>query len=115
MKTIIIDGIEYIPKNKEEITTQHISEKNIRWGKSSEEEMDWEEAKEWCEEQGGRLPTRLELLHAYEDKIEGFKADYYWSATEYGTTSAWRQSFDTGIQLSYHKSYFNYVRCVFGD
>ena len=81
MKTIIIDGIEYVPKNKEitiqDITTHSIPAKTIKWGKSSEEEMTWEEAKEWCEKQGGRLPTRLELLHAYEDKVGGFKADYY--------------------------------------
>ena len=41
--------------------------KTIYWGEEAPREMNWYEAKEWCEEQGGRLPTRLELLQAYED------------------------------------------------
>ena len=115
MKNVIIDGIEYIPKiENQEITIQEIPAQTIKWGKSSEETMTWEEAKKWCEKQGGRLPTRIELLQAYEDKVEGFKKDYYWSSTEYTTNYAWGQSFDTGVQGSYPRQIYGYVRCVFG-
>ena len=111
---IIIDGIEYVPKNKD-ITIQKIPSKTIKWGKSSDGLMTWYEAKEWCEKQGGRLPTRLELLQAYMDKVEGFKKYYYWSATEYSTGGAWLQNFDTGAQNYDGKGSNYYVRCVFGD
>jgi len=112
---IIIDGIKYVPEEKENITTQHISEKNIRWGKSSEDTMNWNEAKEWCKKQGGRLPTRLELLQAYVYKVKGFKTDaIYWSSIEYNTLYAWTQSFDTGVQSYYNKFHYSYVRCVIG-
>ena len=109
---IKIDGIEYVPK-QEELITQKIIVKTIKWGKTADKMINWVEAKEWCAEQGGRLPTRLELLQAYIDKVVGFKDDYYWSSTEYNTAGAWRQSFGTGTQTSYYKTYSYYVRCVF--
>ena len=109
---IKINGVEYVPK-EEELITQIIQAKTIKWGKTADKMINWVEAKEWCAEQGGRLPTRLELLQAYIDKVEGFQADYYWSSTEYNTYNAWGQSFDTGYQASYTKADASYVRCVF--
>jgi len=115
MKTIIIDGIEYIPKiENQEIIIQEIPAQTIKWGKSSEETMTWEESKEWCEKQGGRLPTKKELAQAYKDKVEGFKKAYYWSSTEYSTSYGWRQSFDTGARNISGKYNTYYVRCVIG-
>lgn len=102
-------------EDKKEVTIQEIPAKTIKWGKSSEYTMTWEEAKKWCEEQGGRLPTSLELLQAYEDRVEGFKPSNYWSSTEYNTNDAWVQYFCTGAQYSSDENSYHYVRCVFGD
>ena len=111
---IIIDGIKYVPEENKEKIIQETTAKTIEWGKSSEDTMNWNEAKEWCKKQGGRLPTRLELLQAYVDKVKGFKTDAtYWSATESITYNAWEQSFDTGVQNIYNKHNNYYVRCVF--
>ena len=109
---IKIDGIEYVPK-EEELITQIIQAKTIKWGKTADKMINWVEAKEWYAEQGGRLPTRLELLQAYIDKVVGFKDDYYWSSTEYSTDGAWRQGFGMGCQSRDAKAYGYYVRCVF--
>lgn len=84
----------------------------IVWGKSSDERMDWNEAKVWCEEQGGRLPRLLELLKAYEEKEEGFMADFYWSSTEDFTTGAWHMNFASGNTYRLDKTHSYYVRCV---
>ena len=112
---IIIDGIKYVPEENKEKIIQETTAKTIEWGKSSEDTMNWNEAKEWCKKQGGRLPTRLELLQAYVDKVKGFKTDaIYWSSTECSTYYAWGQGFGTGAQYTYNKSNY-YVRCVFGD
>jgi hypothetical protein len=94
--------------------TQVIPERTIVWGKSSDKEMTWQEAKDWCKEQGGRLPTRIELQLAYEYKVEGFKSSYYWSATESDATLAWLVNFDGGSTNSYYKYDTLYVRCVTG-
>ena len=111
---IIIDGIKYVPEENKEKIIQETTAKTIEWGKSSEDTMNWNETKEWCKKQGGRLPTRLELLQAYVDKVKGFKTDaIYWSATEYSNSYAWIQSFDTGVQFYTNKGGYNYVRCVF--
>lgn len=53
----------------------------VKWIAHSEELMTHAEAIKWCEEQGGRLPTIHELLGAYLENEEGFKADWYWSST----------------------------------
>jgi len=94
-------------------TIQEIPAKTLKWGKSSDKEMNWSEAKDWCEKQGGRLPTLIELLQAYED-VDGFKKDYYWSATEYSATLAWGVNFSTGGPDLDGESNAYYVRCVSG-
>ena len=86
--------------------------KTIYWGKEAPERMDWYEAKEWCEEQGGRLPTRLELLQAYEDGIGGFSDIHYWSSSEYSSNRAWCQYFHDGYQYDDHKDNSYRVRCL---
>ena len=65
---------------KQTITT----EKTIYWGETAEKEMEQEEGKDWCESQGGRLPTLKELKKAKEDGISGFRAGYhYWTSTPF--------------------------------
>ena len=74
--------------------------------------MNWHDARKWCKKQGGRLPTLGELLIAYEDKTDGFKPSSYWSATEYGATTAWSVNFSTGVPGNYNKDFAGAVRCV---
>ena len=103
------------PKMVDEVT-QVIKGKTLIWGKCAEEKMNWEDAKEWCEAQGEgwRLPTRVELLQAYEDKEVGgiFQSYSYWSATEYSATNAYYVTFGNGYTYYYLKNNSNYVRVV---
>jgi hypothetical protein len=119
MKNIIIEGVEYelTPVKEKNWTKQIIEEKTLEWGDVSFEKMSWEDAKKWCEEQGGRLPTSVELLQAYTDKVEGFApASSFWSATAYtgGQGYAMVVYFDDGYVLANYKTNSYYVRCVRG-
>ena len=94
-----------------------ITEKTLEWGAVSDEEMNWEDAKKWCEEQGGRLPTALELQQAYADKVEGFtQSSNYWSATTYPASYSYAMVvfFYVGYSSSFGKTNSFYVRCVRG-
>lgn len=106
-------------KKKEKVRTKKIKHeipgKTIYWGEEAPEEMDWYDAKEWCKEQGGRLPTRVELLQAYEDGVDGFSSDFYWSSSESSSDYAWRQYFGSGYQSDNDKYYPYSVRCVFDN
>ena len=44
--------------------------------------------------------------------LGGFAIYYYWSSTEYGFSSAWRQIFSDGGQVNYPKNHTFYVRAV---
>ena len=106
---------KYIDKIDNKLVKMTIKEQNLEWGATSEEELNWDEAKEWCKKQGEgwRLPTRLELLEAYEQKIKGFSTNVYWSSTESSSDGAWYQSFSNGLQFTdSRKSNHNYVRCI---
>jgi len=82
------------------------------WGKFSKKEMNWQDARKWCEAQGGRLPTLGELLIACENKTKGFKPSFYWSATAYNATYAWYVNFSAGVPSTYNKNDAYAVRCV---
>jgi len=112
MKTIIINGVEYELTPKECI--MEVKGYVVEWGETSEKEMGWKDAKKWCEEKWGgwRLPTRRELLEAYEQKIPGFARSNYWSSTEDYNNHAWSQYFSDGRQFSYNKGITTYVRCL---
>ncbi|MFA6314959.1 MAG: DUF1566 domain-containing protein [Candidatus Paceibacterota bacterium] len=93
---------------------QVIEGKTLEWGEVSDREMDWFEAKAWCEERGGRLPTRVELLQAFDEKVEGFQGFYFWSSTEYynNTALAWPVNLASGYTNFNTKTNSGYVRCV---
>lgn len=90
---------------------------NLEWSQDLGE-MDWNEANKKCEELGGRLPTRLELL----DLLDNHRKDiedwdrYYtlWSSTEcYNFTAyAWYVYLDCGNTNNDTKTTKNNVRCV---
>lgn len=94
---------------------QEIPAKRLEWGAVSEKEMTWNEAVKWCEAQGEgwRLPTRIELLQAFEEKIEGFKGDSFWSSTENynNTANAWYVFLTNGFTYTNTKVTSDYVRC----
>ena len=72
MKDLFDDFIKeadkFVSKQKKQRVKQ-VSEKIIYWGETAEKDMNWHKAKDWCEKQGGRLPTWDELEKAYEDGV----------------------------------------------
>ncbi len=110
LKSLIVgDNTEWIKHN--------IASQNLEWGPISDKKMNQQEADGWCKEQGGRLPTMIELLQAYKDKIPGFKSDDYWSSTTYAdnTDNAWIVNFLDGYPYDDNKTNTYYVRCVRGQ
>lgn len=60
----------------------------------------WQEQMAWAKSIGGDLPTRAELVSAYETMPEEFRSDWYWSNTQHASCSdfAWCQDFGNGSQ-----------------
>ena len=65
------------------------------------------------------LPSINELNQMYDNRatleaVSGFTAfsDFYWSSTEYGSNTAWRQNFSYGNQGNINKSFTLFVRAV---
>lgn len=92
----------------------NIPAKTLEWGKLADEEMEWEEANEWCESQGDgwRLPDIDELFKAWCDKVPGFGSGTHWSATEHSKTYVRTIYFTDGFSNTYYKTDSNSVRCV---
>ena len=87
---------------------------NLEWSEDLGE-MNWEKAKAKCEELGGRLPTRLELIDLYDNHWGECKTMHnflYWSSTEYNSYYAWNVHFNVGsVEYSNETNSF-LVRCV---
>ena len=67
----------------------------------------WQDQMEWAKSIGAELPTRAELVIAYEKHRDLFQKRAYWSNTpdndpEYSGW-AWCQYFDYGHQSSHHQ------------
>lgn len=88
-------------------------------------EMDWFDAKIWCEEHYCRLPMKHELkfigenLKAINKMLKSVGGQpmkgNYWSSSEYNTNSAWESYFGTSYGLSNYtktSSLIVYVRPV---
>jgi len=60
------------------------------------------------------LPSKYELNLLYLQKavVGGFADYYYWSCTEYTSSSAWYENFTNGSQSSQNKYVSYYVRPV---
>ncbi|OGR42047.1 MAG: hypothetical protein A2X28_03655 [Elusimicrobia bacterium GWA2_56_46] len=60
------------------------------------------------------LPSKdeLALLYVQRGVVGGFAANWYWSSTEYDTTSAWGVDFNIGSVTAIAKTSSRYVRCV---
>lgn len=94
MKSIIIDGIEYVPKEYKIDKEPTILKKTLHFEVYCEdlECSNWNDAIELCSklDHGWRLPTILELQLMYENRklIGNLKDTAYWSSTEYNATNA---------------------------
>ena len=64
------------------------------------EDLEWQQAVEWAEKQGGDLPTRVEQALLFANLKGEFQGAYYWSSQQHETNSgwAWFQSFGYGSQ-----------------
>ena len=69
----------------------------LEWKDTESEQMNWYEAKD-LEKGSWRLPTRIELLNAFDTNIEGFNKVYYWSLSDYikDIGYAWLVNFNYG-------------------
>src|SRR3989339_1785082 len=62
----------------------------LEWGLILKKRTTWKKAKDWVEEQGGRLPTRVELIDLFENGPEeiksGMKNKYLWTSLPHPNT-----------------------------
>lgn len=91
--------------------------------KDSPKQMTWEKAKEWCEKQGGHLPSIDELTIAYLNKEAVNKAlvehggkpfkedDWYWSSSECNSYYSWILHMGSGNRGTGNKDGNYYERC----
>lgn len=90
----------------------------------SKERLNFDEAQQFCQAEGGRCPTIDELTGIFLNKnkinaalkaanLPELKESWYWSSTEYGSYSAWLLRMSDGYRGWGSKHYdSNYVRPV---
>lgn len=90
----------------------------------SEERINFNEAQQFCQAEGGRCPTIDELTGIFlnKDKINAsleaaglpkLKESYYWSSTEYSNGYAWLLDMSDGYRFADYKyGNYPYVRPV---
>jgi hypothetical protein len=83
----------------------------LEWKKTELNKMSWDNAKK-LEKDGWRLPTRAELVDAFDNKVEGFKLEFYWSSNTYeqSTNNSWNVDFNYGNVYGSTKASNYYVR-----
>lgn len=87
--------------------------------------MTWDEAKEYAQKEGKRLPSQRELMlmFAQQEKLnaaleehegKAWERGWYWSSSEYTYNNAWYVYANNGFVDWSGKSstYSGYVRCV---
>ena len=92
--------------------------------KDGPKQMTWGKAKEWCEKQGGHLPSIDELTVAYLNKEAVNKAlvkhggkpfkenDWYWSSSEFDNYGSWVLEMGSGTRGNYRRKGNKYERCI---
>lgn len=90
----------------------------------SKERLNFDEAQQFCQAEGGRCPTIDELTGIFLNKnkinaalkaanLPELKESWYWSSTEYSSYTAWYLWMDDGTRTTNLKDYYNgYVRPV---
>jgi hypothetical protein len=118
MKSIIIDGIEYVPKEEKVDREPLILKETLHFEVYCEdlEPSNWNDAIGLCTKlgDGWRLPTILELQLMYQNKklIGNLRDTSYWSSTEYSASFAWYFNFYDGYTSNNYKNNAYYVRAV---
>lgn len=120
MKTIIIDGVEYIltpTKQEKELFIGELNGKRFYLGPGAGERMTWYDAINWCKSlgEGYLLPSRMTLLMCYEnDALRDYfiTNEYYWTSSQHGPNFAWCQLFFNGFQTLITKNNALHVRAV---
>lgn len=113
---VIIDGIVYVPKEKDKEVESIIVEQHDKFEVHPEElgKMNWEDAVKAVKELGDdwRLPTIEECFIMYNHKV--ITTGNYWSSTEAGYSSAWSFDFYGGSANYYGNKNYSaaYVRAV---
>lgn len=85
--------------------------------------MTWDEAKEYAQKEGKRLPSQRELMlmFAQQEKLnaaleehegKAWERVWYWSSSEYDCSLAWVVNANDGLVLGNLKGNYGYVRCV---
>lgn len=90
----------------------------------SEERLNFDEAQQFCQAEGGRCPTIDELTGIFLNKnkinaalkaanLPALKESGYWSSTEYSSYGAWILRMSDGLRNGYYKNHnLHYVRPV---
>lgn len=78
------------------------------------EDCTWQEAREWAESLGGRLPTRREQAVMFGNTPQLFEKAWYWSGETHASDPdyAWCQSFNFGTQSYGRKGFRCRARAV---
>lgn len=90
----------------------------------SEEKLNFDEAQQFCQAEGGRCPTIDELTGIYLNKekinaalkaanLPELKESWYWSSTVHSLYYAWGLGMGNGLRDNGNKGYNYYVRPVF--
>ena len=108
-------------KDQLEISEKTVSIGNLMFQDSDlPDKMNWNSACEYCEKlkllgfSDWRLPTKDELLKAYENRsqFKNIKDSYYWSVTEYDSSGSWIVYFDNGFDGWSFQTSSLYAVCV---
>ena len=79
----------------------------------ADETMTWQDAQDWCQKQGGRLPTILELKSlADSGQVPEDKRKFYYWTSEPVSQFAWVVYLNRGNTLYNAKVSFDSVLCV---
>lgn len=89
----------------------------------SEERLNFDEAQQFCQAEGGRCPTIDELTGIFLNKnkinaalkaanLPELKESWYWSSTEYTSSNAWALGMGSGRRDYTNKYIYGYVRPV---
>lgn len=112
------------PLLRDKLKSGHYQKSNLEWEENPPvNRMSFEEAEKYADslttmsEDGWRLPTRMELLDAWDNGVEGFQLQCYWSSSTFAGTytqndSAWSVYFDSGGSGHVLKTNTYYVRLV---
>ena len=101
-----------------EVIWQKDPKTGLEWGPIAEKPMAWQEAMDWAKEQGGRLPTRAELLQLFDfgpkNIVKPMKSNKFWSLLScfYYVYNAWYVNFNYSDTNNNDKIRDYAVRCV---